>query len=308
MYFMGNNKSLVLAHYHMEEISPEDMVDIMLTPQFYTIKKETLPFRFTYQAKKVAPSLFDGLLKENGEYDYFVYKEEDLWVFIAYDTKEIMDFLASKGITSEKIGKLFFTQQAVEYLSLPVPLDEKKALSVIDQVVVVVPLQVLSETRFVTFGERFRPQRGVLIETGDASSLTHKQTAALATILFLFGIIWLIEGQRYGGKDIHLQTKLDTLRRKYPALQNAYARESIITRYRTIDKQERKKRQIVSKVTGLTFRGVILTHFEINSKTFKATFKVKDKKVIKKLETRISRAGFIKRKSTGSKISIGGNI
>ncbi len=73
---MGSNKELLLVHAGMQRQFLSHDVNVMLTPQYYTLKREELPVKYLYQAKKIAPSLFDGLLEEVGEYDYMVYKEK----------------------------------------------------------------------------------------------------------------------------------------------------------------------------------------------------------------------------------------
>lgn len=50
----------------MENISLDESVNVILTPQFYTVKKEELPIKYLYQAKKIDPvgeSDFQHLLK-----------------------------------------------------------------------------------------------------------------------------------------------------------------------------------------------------------------------------------------------------
>jgi len=89
----------------MPDVTLRETVNVMVTPQFYTLKKEALPVKYAYQAKKIAPSLFDGLLEEDGNYEYMVSKEEEDWVFIAYDIKKITDFLALKGIKTNSKRK-----------------------------------------------------------------------------------------------------------------------------------------------------------------------------------------------------------
>ena len=66
---MGSNKELLLVHASMEHVSLTHSVNVMLTPQFYTLKKEALPVKYLYQAKRIAPSLFDGLLEEGRSYE-----------------------------------------------------------------------------------------------------------------------------------------------------------------------------------------------------------------------------------------------
>jgi len=95
--FLGNSKELLLAYSGMKNQTLSHSVNIMLTPQFYTLKKEKLPLKYLYQAKKIASSLFDGFLDEQKNYEYFVYKQRDEWIFIAYNPKEINALLASKG-------------------------------------------------------------------------------------------------------------------------------------------------------------------------------------------------------------------
>jgi len=306
---MENSNMLVLVHRHMESISPEGMVDVMLTPQFYTMKRETLPVKYAYQARKIAPSLFDGLLEEHGVYDYFVYREGGSWIFIAYDTEEITDFLKEKGIPSEKVGRLFFAQQALEHFSAPVRLGEKEFLSVIDRTVVVVPGQAFPKTEALSFDEGFRPERGVRLEAGGVSLFTRRQAVVLSVILLFFGMIWLIEGWRYGQKNHRLKMELETLHRDHPALQSAYARESVASKYRAIDKRERRKREIVGKIAGLIFKGVTLTRFELNEKRFKAHFSVKGQETEKRLDMLVKSAGFRKHKDvSGNRVVIEGEV
>jgi hypothetical protein len=155
-------------------------VNIMLTPQFYTLKKEKLPLKYLYQAKKIAPSLFDGFLEDAYKYDYLVYKEEDEWIFIAYDPKAISDFLVSKGIMPEQIGKIFFAQQVSDFFTAPVLLGEKEALVSLDNTVVVIPQIAMQENGgTLTFDDSFTPKTGVTLEGVHESVISKKQTIGL---------------------------------------------------------------------------------------------------------------------------------
>ena len=301
MNFTGNSNRLLLIHRNMEHVTIDAPVDIMLTPQFYTVKKEPLPVKFAYQAKKIAPSLFDGLLDTKGTYDYFVYREDDTWVFIAYDMNEVMHFLEQKGIPSEKIGKIYFAQQAREKITAPIPLGDKEALAVLDDMVVVVPRMALPGVDFLTFDDSFRPSHGVRPESVSQSLFTRKQAITVTVILVLFGTIWFAEGMRYGKTNVKLQERLNELYEEHPALQSAYARESIATKYRTIDTAERKKRKIIGKIAGLIFKGVTLTEFDMTPQKFKAVFVLSDRKVAKRFNQLLKSAGFSKNSASSDK-------
>ncbi|RLA74858.1 MAG: hypothetical protein DRG30_05000, partial [Epsilonproteobacteria bacterium] len=92
---MGNSNRLLLAYRTMPSIDNNAEYEIMLSPQFYTLKREQLSVSYHHQAKKLAPSVLDNLLPADGNYEYYVFRDEDVWVFIAYDPEEIAKFLIS---------------------------------------------------------------------------------------------------------------------------------------------------------------------------------------------------------------------
>jgi len=50
--------------------------DIILSPEFYWVKKVSLNVKFTNEVKKMAPSIFEGILP-NGEFEYRVFRVSD---------------------------------------------------------------------------------------------------------------------------------------------------------------------------------------------------------------------------------------
>jgi len=62
----------------MEDVKEKKNIDIILSPEFYTFLKEELGIKFAYQAKQIAPSLFDDYLDDSSRYQYFVYKVDNL--------------------------------------------------------------------------------------------------------------------------------------------------------------------------------------------------------------------------------------
>jgi len=282
---MGTTKDLLLVYLSMKKVFLAENVNIMLTPQFYTLKKEVLPIKYAYQAKKIAPSLFDGLLENGNNYEYIVFKEDEQWVFIAYDIDKIVKFLASKGIDSSKVGKIFFTQQVVDKFSAPLALGEKEALVVLDKSVVVVPLSALDaeELPSLKFDNTFTPQKGVSLQGEMGSFLTKKQGYSLAAVFLLFAALFVVEGSRYGGGESG-EEELETLYASHPSLQSSYTRDEVIDRYRAIDIAERKKRDTVKKLSLMIFKGVTLTKLSLNKNKYTASFTCVSAQVSKKLE------------------------
>ena len=113
---MGRTNRRVLVHRDMQSITTIDSIDIILTPQFYTFLREELGVRFAYQAKQIAPSLFDDYLDMEREYQFHTYKCEEEWCFFAYSVDEIVSFLESRGVKAHQINKIFFAQELSPYI------------------------------------------------------------------------------------------------------------------------------------------------------------------------------------------------
>jgi len=281
---LGNSKELVLVHREMERYSTDQRIDIMVTPQFYTMKKEILPVRYLYQAKRVAPSIFEGFLEEERAYEYVVFREEDAWVFIAYSPEEIRGFLETKGLSESSVSKLFFAQQAVNAFATPVKLSKKEVLVTIDGVVVMVPEILLSgEKTTIDFDRRFIPKSGFSLP-GSSQVLIHSKEAILLTVVFtLFAGIFFVEGWRYSQNLETQQKEMRRLLESYPSLQSKLQRESVFLKYNMIDMQERKKREMIKKLASMIFKGVTLTAYHMNEKKFTLTLSCKDMKVSQKV-------------------------
>lgn len=286
MNFMENNKDLLLLYPSMKKVTLSRVVNVMLPPQFYTFRKEALPVRWAYQAKRIAPSLFEGLIEEGKHYEYMVWKEEENWVFLAYDLEMITVFLERKGFALENVSKLFFVQQAVDLFDKPLLLGENEALVSLDHVLVVVPRSALAEDQgsLLVFDNSFTPKKGVLLQDAYGSVLNVKQASLLAAIFTLFALMFFVEGWRYSGNAKAGEAQMQELLEAYPSLQSKYTRDSIVAKYKTIDTAERKKREIVKMVSGMLFKGVTLTSLELDEKMYKVQFSCKDVQVANRVK------------------------
>jgi hypothetical protein len=265
----------------------------MITPQFYTLKKEKLPLKYLYQAKKIASSLFDGFLDEQQNYEYFVYKHRDEWIFIAYNPKEIITFLQSKEIKTEQINKVFFVQQAVDMFTVPVVLGENELLVSLNGTVTIVPKKAIKDSsKILAFDNSFTPKRGVALQGLHSALLSNNQALALVAFFTIFAFMFFMEGWRYSHDSKKIEEDMQTLLSQYPSLQSKYTRDSISEKYKAIDKDERKKRDIIKTLAGMIFKGVKLKSFKMNEKMFKVDFVCSDAKVAKRLVDLAKAASF----------------
>jgi len=283
---MEKTKELLLVHTDMKQISREypDGVNIMLTPQFYTIKREEIPVKYGYQAKRIAPSLFEGLLDGQENYKYFAIKEDEKWLFIAYNPHDIKDILEQKGIEAEHVSKIYFAEQVAEKFHRPVLLGEKEALVNLDGTMTIVPKIVLNPDEVpMQITQGFTPKKGVAFEGRGKSLVSSNEAYTLAAIFALFAGIYFIEGSRYEGDSAAQEAQMQTLLENYPSLQSSYTRKSIASKYKTIDLKERKKRDIIKSLSHMIFKGSKLNHLSVDDKKFQAQFSCDDASITSKL-------------------------
>ncbi len=284
---MENTKELILIHADLKQVSREykDGVNIMLTPQFYTIKREEIPVKYSYQAKRIVPSLFDGLLENPEEYKYFVEKEDEDWLCIAYNPEEIKTVLEQKGILPEQVSKIYFAEQSAKQFTHPVLLGEKEALVNLGGTITIVPQIALNpDEKPMQITQDFIPKKGVAFEGRGKSFISTNEAYTLAAIFALFSVIYFVEGSRYGGDEAVEEAEMQTLLENYPSLQSSYTRKNIASKYKAIDTKERKKRDVIKSLSHMIFKGSKLNSMSIDDKRFKAQFSCKDASVTSKLK------------------------
>ena len=276
----------MLIHDAMQSIDSSEALDIMLSPQFYTLKREDIPVRFHFQAKKLASSILESLLPEEGNYVHYVFKEEDLWVFIAYDPEEIGRFLESRGIHAEQVSKLYFAQQVSEKFNTPVLLDENTALSNVQHTATVVPRILLpEETQYQNFDTTFKPKTGTSFGVGMHSIIGKKEAWTIGAIFLIFALMFLVEGVRYRQVIVTMQQKVSLLLEDYPALQSQYARENIAKKYQKIDKEERHKREVLRDLSRFVLPGIEVGSLLMGRKSFSIMLKCPDEKSVIRVQS-----------------------
>ncbi len=279
MNFMENSRPLLLLHRDQEPLNIVGPFDIMLSPQFYTHKKEKLPLRYRHQALKLAPSILENLLIKGRDYTFFAYKEDGDWIFLAYDPQEVGAFLDTLGLPPQHATKIFFAQQAIAKLGIPVMLTQNEALVDLKGTATILPRSLLPiEQEFQKFDESFRAGDGVSFAANNLSIIPTKEARILGAILLLFAIMLIIEGVRYQKVSSITDNQMAQLLQKYPALESQYARTNIAQKYQKIDRDERQKREILRKLSKLILPQTQLKELLLEQNRFTMTLEAPDEK------------------------------
>ncbi|MBV5278178.1 MAG: hypothetical protein J0647_03945, partial [Campylobacteraceae bacterium] len=119
----------------------EEKTDVILSPEFYWTKRLTLNINFSYEIKKMAPSIFDGFLP-SGKFDYKVFKlAPHEFIIIAYDLETIKNELSSLGIDLLLVDKIYALQSEFLNDEISLKVDHEFGVASHNDIIVYTPLK-----------------------------------------------------------------------------------------------------------------------------------------------------------------------
>lgn len=283
---MDNKKNRLFIHKHMEPVTLAQNIEIILTPEFYTLIREDLEIKFAYQAKQIAASLFDDYLEESEAHQFYVNKCEGHWCFFAYNVTEIESFLESVGINKARISKIYFAQELHQELETALQLSEKNALKSVDGIVTMLPMRLLerdSVGKELDLSE-IKLTSGVSMGASLNSLISFKQSLILSSLFFILGTVFLFEGNRIKSsldKDNAQLTQLLDDNVKYSS---SMIRSSILEQYQPIETREHAKREALKDLSKLLSANSHLTNLQIEKSVMKASIKTSNNNFLKQVQ------------------------
>ena len=279
MSLFDSNGTLVLLHKGVHGLKKASKYDFVLSPQFYISKRESLPIKYAYQAKKLAPSVLEEYLPSEYGYEYMVQKDGNDWVFYAYSPKDLEEFLKNCcDIPSSKIGKIYFADQLKPVLKkLPLGIDENSALTLIDNSATIVPRSMLESDRYAKFTKRLRPKKSFSFKSSNNRKIDKqlsKGAIALTASIALLSLAFFAEGLGYKKALKSERASLSKIYNDYPELQGKMVRDSIKHKYEKIEKEQRNVRETLDKLSQLTSKKTLLDTIELKENKYVAQFKV----------------------------------
>jgi hypothetical protein len=236
------------------------------------MKRESLPVKFSFQARRVAPSVMEEL-GTDPSWVYEVFREGDQWVFVAYNPQEITQLLRQIGCPPEKVRKLYFAQQLVDELSSPLILNDQMALIDLDDTVALAPLSLLPDSgaKRKTLSDLKRPSQGFLFKGAKSRHwIERKELTWIATALLLLGGAWTIEGLRYHQALTKVDRTIQEAIEAHPALASQITRSNIHEKYSLIDRQQKQRRETLKKIGRLISKNSKLSMLTFDKKRYSA--------------------------------------
>lgn len=180
LFNVERNIVFVDIDFYIGELKPGST--LILSPSFYWIKREILPIKYPFEAKKLLPSLFDGVVPE-GEFTYRAFKEsraldvahstheesqseegedsnvlskisdllqkgssKNYFTLIAYSDKDIVKNLQKLSIKESYIKDIYFAQSEFENIKEPLKISNNYSLVCKDKIVCKIPNSFVSNS------------------------------------------------------------------------------------------------------------------------------------------------------------------
>ncbi len=188
------NKTTTLFVSKSDRIEQRGSYSVILSPEFYWIKKVTLPVKKEKDAIKLAPSTFEGFLPA-GEFSYEVRQCDDTFIMIAYNKKQIAQELDKVIPYKSDIADIYFAQDALGFIQECVEVDERAALSNMDGIIIQVPRACTNTegTLDAVLEKAHLGKRKVKLSSFDNELLSSRDIKLIAAIFGLLFFAFLSE-------------------------------------------------------------------------------------------------------------------
>ncbi len=225
---------------------------LILSPQFYWVKRVKLPVKSEFRAKKLAPSIFEGSLPENEEFFYDVKyeKDRDTFIVIAYSKKYIFDEIRKKIAPTAKIKGIYFAQHELGDLKTCIAIDEDISLGNVDGLLIQVPSKCIQSEENV---RNYLPKVKLSNKKIKIDSLVDNEADKQLTILYLSIATILVISQLLSyfaySRDLNkYDSKKESLIRQYNLPRTSFQLQSI---KRTLLKRYKEQKSIRDVMTNL---------------------------------------------------------
>lgn len=232
-----------------QPVSVQGKVDLILSPSLYWFRTEALPVKTVFQAKKLAPSVFDAITPE-GVYSYHVLKrDEGFWLF-AYNEEQIIDAVTRTGIRPSDVRHIYFAQTECAALETPLRLGATRILSSVDGVVTELPARYAATAEeassFFETHERKGPTVGITLY--HSTLLDKKQFKRLSIVAGIFALLYGIEYFTARAQLATLLEEQEKIADTYRLPQTSFERDGLIN---ALNKKQKRQTQLRTTAKAL---------------------------------------------------------
>jgi len=239
-------------------------VNIILSPSLYWVKKITLPLKSEREIRPLLPSIFEDILLDE-EYNYIVYKEDNIFFAFAYNNKKILKILEAKKIPLNSIDGVYFTQSEFSSISTPIEINKTQILYIKDDIVIVLPNLWVDEKDTLDLNGIILSKHKVVLSKYNNNSNNYLYKIIL--LLFITSILMCVEYLFYVQKVDKYIEKKDNLFSKYKLEKTMFQNRALLNDYKEIDtKQIDIRKQLVKLLKNKDIVSITIQHNKVKVK------------------------------------------
>jgi hypothetical protein len=287
-----NNKiKTVLLDPNSKRFALDEKVNVILSPSLYWVKKLSLPIKHVREVKKLLPSLFEDTLPE-GNYSYYVYKQDEDFYAFAYEDKKILDLLSKQGISPSNVKNVYFAQSELSYIEGAVKINETQSIYMKNDILILLPCCWIDEKGELDLSDVTLSKHSVsLMQYGhiiDTKSI-YKISAILVVMIVLVFAEYLITSQKVN----ELREKKDNVFTKYRLKPTMFENKSILKKYTKIyNKQSRLREVTAIFISARLKKGESIKVMSYKNSTFKVNFELLSESTKKMLISKLKAKKF----------------
>ena len=225
-----------------------DKNEIILTPSFYWVTKRELPIKFTFEAKKYMPSIFEEIIP-SGKYSYFAIKEDKEYLLFAYEDRKIFEALERFGISN--VTGIYFAQNELKDF-LPLDLENGFALDLVDGIVTRVPTNIVKNPKRVENLNIPLKHKITLKRYFHIVDESVVKNLAIASVVLI--TVFIVESIYFHKESQDIESKAGEVFKKYNLPPTNLQNRAIYSNLYEIAKYQKDLREFLYKVTKISLR------------------------------------------------------
>lgn len=272
-------KALFLSKM-MLPISPDETVNVVLSPAYYWFREVVLPASNAQQAKKLAPSYFDSVIP-GGAYEYMaIAQKEAFWLF-AYDPALIAEAISDAGLRPSQVHAIYFAQTECARMRSPKQIDDETMLIVNEGHIGRISSRYAhADGDIDTFlNQNARSRFKVPISLYRSGWLSEKQLGRLTLIAAAVTLVYTIDYLHLRSQFNQQELKAQTLRKHYKLPETSFQLESLM---RSLEGRKARQMKLRGVFRGLTLlplrKGEVVTQLTMDEKKAQLQITLEDAK------------------------------
>ncbi len=292
--FKSNNKILYLSS--KTPVQERGGFDVILSPEFYWVKRVSLPVSSVSGAKKLAQSIFEGSLPE-GDFSYEVSKIDGEFIVIAYDKNSISKIISEKFTKDARVSGIYFAQNEFKELDGCCGIDEENSIVNINSLIMQVPRVCTESKKEISFflENKKLSKNKITLGSFESSVMSQKEFYLIAASVFILFSSFVVDWVNYSSSLTKLQDQRAEIITKNDLPQTSMQLNSIKDSLTKTFKTQKSIRDAVFGFSKLGLKkGEYIEHISASSKETTVVIKVNNKNREAEIKNRLSKTLKIK--------------